>query len=138
LSQKSTAINNELNMNAQAIYGIEGYGASSDNIIVNNTINADGKRAYGVLFQNGKNNNISNNKIKAKGTSEKLTVKILDSIEPGYAGIYLMAKSTDNYVEDNEVESTKNYAVVLDDAAVNNKIVNNYLISQKGKGDKGG
>ena len=135
MSQKSTVKNNNLTLNSQAIYGIEGYG-SNDNVVWNNIINANGKDVYGVIFLNGNKNSIKNNKINAKGSGEELTVRILDSIGTGNAGIYLMSNSTGNYIEENEVTSTKGYAVQLDDDAIENVISDNYLDSEKGIGNK--
>ena len=135
MSQKSTVKNNNLTLNSQAIYGIEGYG-SNDNVVWNNIVNANGKDVYGVIFLNGNKNSIKNNKINAKGSGEELTVRILDSIGTGNAGIYLMSNSTGNYIEENEVTSTKGYAVQLDDDAIDNVIADNYLDSEKGIGNK--
>ncbi len=135
MSQKSTVKNNNLTLNSPAIYGIEGYG-SNDNIVWNNIVNANGKDVYGVIFLNGNKNSIKNNKINAKGSGEEITVKILDSIGTGNAGIYLMSNSTGNYIEENEVTSNKGYAVQLDDDAIENVITDNYLDSEKGIGNK--
>ena len=131
MSQKSTVKNNTLNLNSQAIYGIEGYN-SNDNQILDNTINANAKDAYGVILLNGNNNVITGNKINANGTGEPISVVILDSIGHGNAGIYLIANSNDNYIANNEIKSNKGHAVSLDDEAVNNRIVDNYLESEQG------
>ena len=136
MSQKSTAKDNVMTLNSQAIYGIEGY-SSSDNVISNNTVNANGKEVYGALFANGKNNTISRNKINANGNGESINVTILDALSTGNAGIYLMANSTNNYIENNEITSAKGFAVLLDDAAINNRIVENKLDSEKGIGNDG-
>ena len=135
MSQKSTVKNNNLTLNSQAIYGIEGYG-SSDNVVWNNIVNANGKDVYGVIFVNGNKNSIKNNKINANGNGEDLTVRILDSIGTGNAGIYLMSNSTENYIEENEVTSKKGYAILLDNEAIENVIADNYLDCEKGIGNK--
>ncbi|WP_405289916.1 right-handed parallel beta-helix repeat-containing protein [Methanobrevibacter sp.] len=135
MSQKSTVKNNNLTLNSQAIYGIEGYG-SSDNVVWNNIVNANGKDVYGVIFVNGNKNSIKDNKINANGNGEDLTVRILDSIGTGNAGIYLMSNSTENYIEENEVTSKKGYAILLDNEAIENVIADNYLDCEKGIGNK--
>ncbi|WP_298500455.1 right-handed parallel beta-helix repeat-containing protein [uncultured Methanobrevibacter sp.] len=135
LSHKSTVKNNGLNLNSQAIYGIEGYGSNNNNVL-DNTIDANAKDVYGVIFLNGNNNIITGNKINANGNGEAIDTAILDSIKPGNAGIILMANSTGNYIADNEVKSTKGYAVSLDDEAINNVIADNYLICEKGVANK--
>ena len=131
LSQKSTAGNNRLNLNAQAIYAIEGYG-SNNNVLLDNVIDANAKDVYGVVFSNGNGNVIRGNKIDAKGSGEAITSPILDSIPSGNAGIYLISNSTKNIIEDNEISSSKGYAVELDSNAVDNIITNNFLDSEKG------
>ena len=134
MSQKSTIENNTLTLNSQAAYLTQVYG-SSDNIINNNVFKADGKDVYGILISNGNNNEIKGNLIQAIGTGEKLTVKNLDSIESGNAGIYLRANSTNNQIIDNNVTSAKNYAVIIDETAKGNVINNNYLDCEKGIGN---
>ena len=135
MSHKSHVSNNNLTLNSQAVYGIEGYG-SNNNDVLSNVVNANGKAVYGIIFLNGNNNYISSNKVNANGNGEKITVRILDSIATGNAGLYLMANSTDNFIEDNEIISNKGYAILLDDVAINNVIVNNLLDSEKGIGNK--
>lgn len=135
MSHKSYVRNNDLTLNSQAVYGIEGYGSNS-NILLDNSVNADGKAVYGILFLNGNDNYVSGNIVNANGNGENITVRILDSIVAGNAGLYLMANSTDNYIGNNEIASTKGYAILLDDVAVNNIIENNLLDSEKGVGNK--
>ena len=135
LSHKSFVKNNDLTLNSQAVYGIEGYGSNS-NSVSDNVVNANGKDVYGMIFLNGNNNYISGNKVYANGNGENITVRILDSIGTGNAGLYLMSNSTDNCIRDNEITSAKGYAVLLDDVAVNNVIENNMLDSEKGVGNK--
>lgn len=131
LSQKSKAKGNNLTLTSQAIYGIEGYG-SNDNDVSYNNVTANAKHAYGVIFLKGCNNIISENVITTNADGGEITVPILDSIEPGDAGIYLMSNSTENSIVNNIVKSNKGYAVLLDDDAVNNVIADNYLESEKG------
>ena len=134
LSQKSTLIGNDINLNAQAIYAIQGYN-SNDNVVSQNIVDATGKEVYGILFANGNNNRITENKINAKGSGESLTVRNLDSIASGNAGLYLKSNSTNNCIENNEITSKVGYAVLLDDEAIDNVVVNNLLDSQKGIGN---
>jgi len=131
MSQKSTIENNTLTLNSQVAYLTQAYG-SSDNIINNNVFRADGKDVYGILISNGDNNEIKGNLIRANGNGDKITIKNLDSIESGNAGIYIRANSTGNVITDNNITSTKNYAVIIDESASGNIISNNYLDSEKG------
>ena len=136
MSHKSTAKNNILTLNSDgAIYGIIGY-SSNDNVITNNTVDATAKAVYGVVLSNGKNNRITDNKIDAKGTGKAVTFRVRDSIEAGNAGIYLHANSTNTYIENNVVKSAKEYAVLIEDVASGNTVVNNNLNSEKGISDK--
>ena len=134
MSQKSSITNNTVKSDSEQIYGIEGI-SSSDNNITDNSMELKGKQVYGVLISNGKNNDIENNVIYANGNGESLTIKNLDSMGIGNAGLYLKDNSTNNVVMDNEIASTKNYAVSIDNAAAGNVIVNNYLDSEKGIGN---
>ncbi|WP_406533787.1 NosD domain-containing protein, partial [Methanobrevibacter sp.] len=135
MSQKSTVVHNDLTLiSGLSIYGIQGF-SSSDNIITNNIVDADAKAVYGLVFSNGNRNIITGNNITANGNSENITGRVKDAIKPGNAGIYLCANSTYNYIEDNNVTSKIGFAVLVDDAAINNTIVNNYLKSDKGNAD---
>ncbi len=131
LSQKSKAKGNNLTLDSQAIYGIVGFN-SNDNVLLDNTVVANAKAAYGVIFSNGNNIVISGNTIAANGNGDEISVPILDSMAPGNAGIYLIANSTNNKINDNVIKSTKGYAIILDDSAVDNVVVDNYLESEKG------
>ena len=134
MSQKSTIENNILNLNSEAIYGIDMI-SSSDNIIDNNTVVGDGNQVYGILISNGKNNEINKNRIKANGNGKNLTFKNLDSLGVGNAGIYLKDNSTNNNLANNNITSTKGYSILVDDVAISNVIADNYLESENGIGD---
>ena len=135
LSQKSNVKGNNLTLTSQAVYGIEGYN-SNDNAIFENVIDANAKAAYGIIFLNGNRNVVSENVVSTNADGNEITVPILDAIAPGNAGIYLMANSTDNRINDNVVKSTKGHAVVLDESAVDNVVADNYLESEKGVANK--
>ena len=136
MSQKSTARKNNLKLNAQAIYAILGY-ASSDNIIENNIVNANGSFAYGILLLNGNYDEIKNNIININASGNNLTFRNLDSIKEGIAGVYLKANATHNEIENNSITINKNYAILVDEQAVDNVIIDNYLDSPNGVGDDG-
>ena len=135
MSHKSSVSNNELNLDSQAVFGIEGYNSNS-NCLLDNTVNANAKDAYGIIFLNGNDNVITGNIINANGSGEAIDTAILDSIATGNAGISLLANSTGNRIENNEVRSNKGYAISMDDEAVNNIISDNYLNSEKGIANK--
>ena len=135
MSQASTLSNNTINSDSQEIYGIEAV-SSSDNAIDKNNLELTGKQVYGILISNGKNNNIVGNVVKANGNGQALTIKNLDSLGIGNAGLYLKDNSTGNTVKDNEITSKKNYAILVDGVAVNNVIQDNYLDSEKGYANK--
>lgn len=134
MSQKSTLRQNTLKLDAQSIYSIQGY-ESNDNIVRDNVINASGKQVYGILFLNGNNNEIKNNNIYINSTGEDITFINLDSINVGNTGIYLKANSTNNNIENNKITILKNYAVLIDNDAVDNTVINNYLDCEMGIGD---
>ena len=135
MSQKSTANKNELYLNSEVIYGIVGYD-SNNNILSNNKITANAFDVYGMLFSNGKHNVISDNNIFANGNGEKITFLNLDSLGYGNAGVALKSNSTDNQIFNNEITTIKGYAVFLDDLSVNNRIIDNYLVSENASGNK--
>ena len=126
MSQKSTVKDNIIILDSEVVYGILGY-SSSDNIISNNNVTGNGKDVYGILFSNGNANQIKGNTILANGTAEELTVRNLDSLGSGNAGIYLKSNSTSNVISANEVISKKGYAVLADSEAGGNIITDNYL-----------
>ena len=135
LSQSSTIENNKADLNAEVIYGIEAL-SSDDNYITGNIFNLDSKQAYGMLISNGNNNIISENTMNVKASDESLTIKNLDSISGGNAGIYLKSSSTNNNIFNNNITSLKGYAVLIDDTALDNVINDNYLVSEKGNGNQ--
>lgn len=134
MSQKSNIYKNNFTLDSQAIYGIEVYD-SSNNVINENTFNLNAKQVYGFLLVNAKNNEITSNVIFANGTGEDLTFKNFDSIECGNAGLYLKSNSSYNTIKNNDVTSEIGYALLLDDMAVENAIIENYLDSKEGIGN---
>ncbi len=133
MSQKSTIDKNTLTLNSDAVYGIEAF-SSDQNTITNNKFEANGKQTYGFIFSNSNNNTIYKNTISTKGTGEQIGIN-LDSIPAGNAGIFLKSVSTGNLIEENTITSLKGYAIIVDDEAINNRIIKNKLDSEKGVGD---
>ena len=136
LSQASTILNNTLDLDAEVIYGIEGF-ASNNNKISQNTITGNGKDVYGIAAAGSKYNTISENKITANGNGEKLSFTNYDSIKEGNAGIFLTGSSTHNTIIDNEITSKTGFAVNLNTTAKNNIISNNFLSAKEGSGNDG-
>ncbi len=134
MSQKSSVTNNNLNLGSQVIYAVIGYD-SNDNTISGNDIRTVGNYAYGILFSNGNGNIISKNRIYANSTGKKITFINTDSLGYGNAGLYLKSNSTNNLVENNEITTNKEYAILLDDEAINNVIVDNYLVGENNHGN---
>ena len=134
MSQKSYVTNNDLNLSSQVVYGIIGYD-SNDNTLYDNDVRANAYYGYGILFSNGKNNLISKNRINVNSTGESITFINTDSLGYGNAGLYLKANSTNNIVENNEITTLKEYAILLDDEATNNVINNNYLVGENNYGN---
>ena len=135
LSQMSNIENNVMTLNSEVIYGIEAL-SSNDNKIKGNEFKTTGKQVYGILISNGNANIIENNKIAANGNNAALTIKNLDSLTGGNAGIYLRSNSTKNQIKGNNITSTKGYSILVDNEAIENSIVDNYLVSEKGIGNK--
>ena len=134
LSRMSVIENNIVSLNSEVIYGIEAL-SSDRNVITGNKFSTAAKQVYGILLSNSKFNSISQNEINAKGTGEKLTVKNLDSLPGGNAGVYIRSNSTGNEIVDNNITSAKGYAVMIDAEAIGNVISDNYLDSEKGIGN---
>ena len=134
MSQKSIISNNAVELESEVIYGIQGY-ASNENEITANEFNTNAKYVYGIVLSNGNKNKISNNVINANGTEGNLTIKNLDSLGYGNAGIYLHANSCNNSISGNEIKSAKGYAILMDEGAIDNIISDNYLDSENGIGN---
>lgn len=134
MSQNSTIDDNDLTVESDIIYGIQGY-SSNYNVIINNDIEAIAKQAYGIAVSNSNRNTIVNNNIYANGNGEEITFRNFDSIEGGNAGIYLKAHSDYNTIKNNEISSTKGYAIIIDEVAANNDVTDNYLTSECGMGN---
>ena len=134
MSQKSTILNNYLELNSDVIYGIEAY-ASNDNTISGNDLELNAKQVYGIIFLNSNYNSVIDNRILANGTGEKISFNNFDSLGSGNTGIFLKSVSTNNEIKQNRITSTKGYAVLVDDDAINNVISDNYLYSEKGIGN---
>ena len=134
LSKMTTIEGNDVTLNSEVIYGIEAL-SSDGNVIIGNDFKTDAKQVYGILLSICKENIISNNNISANGNGEELTIKNLDSIKCGNAGIYLRSNSSNNRINANNITSTKGYAIIIDNEAIDNVIVDNYLDSEKGIGN---
>ena len=135
-SQKSIITGNKISLTSdEVIYGMEVY-SSNNNDIDNNSIKANAKQVYGIIVANGCDNNITNNLINANGNGNAITVKNLDALGYGNAGLYLMYNSSDNQVLSNNFTSTKGYSILVDNDAINNIISDNYLVCEKGIGNK--
>ena len=134
LSKMTTIEGNDVTLNSEVIYGIEAL-SSDGNVIIGNDFKTDAKQVYGILLSICKENIISNNIISANGNGEELTIRNLDSIKCGNAGIYLRSNSSNNRINANNITSTKGYAIIIDDEAIDNIIVDNYLDSEKGIGN---
>ena len=124
LSKMTTIEGNDVTLNSEVIYGIEAL-SSDGNVIIGNDFKTDAKQVYGILLSICKENIISNNIIFANGNGEELTIRNLDSIKCGNAGIYLRSNSSNNRINANNITSTKG----------DNVIVDNYLDSEKGIGN---
>ena len=134
LSKMTTIEGNDVTLNSEVIYGIEAL-SSNGNIIIGNDFKTDAKQVYGILLSICKENIISNNNISANGNGEDLTIKNLDSIKCGNAGIYLRSNSSNNRINANNITSTKGYAIIIDNEAIDNVIEDNYLNSETGIGN---
>ncbi len=134
LSQSTTAYGNNFSLNSEVVYGMESLN-SNNNVISDNKFHADAKQVYGILLSNSKFNDITKNIILARGSGENLTIRNLDSIKGGNAGIYLQSNSTNNQIYDNNITSVTGYSILIDDVAINNVITDNYLDSEKGIGN---
>ena len=131
MSQKSIIDNNTVELQSEVIYGIQGY-ASNENEIRNNHFDTTAEYVYGIVLSNGNKNKISYNVINANGNGGNLTIRNLDSLGYGNAGIYLHADSCNNSIFGNEIKSTKGYAILMDSGAIDNIISDNYLDSENG------
>ena len=134
LSKMTTIEGNDVTLNSEVIYGIEAL-SSDGNVIIGNDFKTDAKQVYGILLSICKENIISNNIISANGNGEELTIRNLDSIKCGNAGIYLRSNSSNNRINANNITSTKGYAIIIDNEAIDNVIEDNYLNSETGIGN---
>ncbi len=134
MSQNSTINDNEITLNSNIAYGVEVYG-SNNNIININTFDINAIEAYGFILNNAKCNEIDLNVIFVNVTGGELNSRNFDSLGTGSSGIYLKSNSSDNSIVENNITSTKGYAIIIDDIAINNIIVDNYLDSELGVGN---
>ncbi|WP_407414675.1 right-handed parallel beta-helix repeat-containing protein [Methanobrevibacter sp.] len=134
MSQESIIDNNTVELESEVVYGIQGY-QSNKNEITGNVFNANAKYVYGMVLSNGNYNEISYNTINANGRGGNLTIKNLDSLGYGNAGIYLHADSCNNTISGNEIRSSKGHAILMDEVAIENIISDNYLDSENGIGN---
>ena len=129
MSQNSIILNNNLILNADIIYGLEAMD-SNYNVIVKNQFSANAKQVHGMALSNSNYNNISSNIIFSNATGEEIDYINHDSIEYGNSGIYLKSNSSNNIIVDNNITSTKDYAIKVDIIATNNLISDNYLVCE--------
>lgn len=134
MSQESIIDNNTVELESEVVYGIQGY-QSNENEITRNVFNANAKYVYVIVLSNGNYNKILYNSINANGLGGNLTIKNLDSLGYGNAGIYLHADSCNNTISGNEIISSKGYAILMDEGAMGNIILDNYLDSENGIGN---
>lgn len=139
VSQKSLIENNNIILNSEIIYGLEGFDSNS-NVINKNKFEIEGKQAYGFVISRGKYNQINSNIVFINITDDgfeviNISTKNYDTIVGGNAGIYLRSVSTNNSIENNNITTLKGYAIIIDDDAVNNLISDNYLNSANGTGN---
>ena len=134
LSKMTTIGGNDVTLNSEVIYGIEAL-SSDGNVITGNDFKTDAKQVYGILLSICKENIISNNNISANGNGKELTIRNLDSLKCGNAGIYLRSNSTNNRINANNITSAKGHAIIIDNEAIDNVIVDNYLVSERGIGN---
>ena len=113
----------------------EGQGAIN-NQFINNRLDLNGKYVYGIVFSNSNNNSVITNKIFANGTGEQINFNNFNS-KACNAGIFLKLNSKNNAIKKNSITSQKNYAILVDDEAINNIITDNCLDSEKGIGNAG-
>ena len=134
MSQQSIIDNNNLELESEVIYGIQAY-QSNKNEIKSNVFNANAKYVYGIILSNGNNNKVSYNVVNANGVGGELSIRNLDSLGYGNAGIYLHADSCNNNILGNEIRSAKGYAILMDAGAIGNVILDNYLECENGIGN---
>ncbi len=134
-SQKSIIKNNNFTLNSDIVYGVESF-SSNNNTMNNNKFDIEAKQAYGIVLSNSGNNSIVSNKIVNDVTGEEINYRVHDSVGAGVADVYIKSKSSDNFINNNNFTSTKGYAILVDDLAINNIITENYLKSEKGIGNK--
>ena len=134
MSQNSTIEDNDVTLNSNIAYGVEVYG-SNNNVISSNDFDIKAIEAYGFILNNAKCNEIDLNVIFVNITGGKLNSKNFDSLGTGSSGIYFKSNSSDNSIVENNITSTKGYAVIVDDIAINNIIVDNYFDSELGIGN---
>lgn len=122
--------NNKIYGKGSMVYLIESFQAAGTTA-TGNTLSGDGNGVYGYAGYNAEGDTISNNAISAKGTDISKITGNADAIKSGQAGIYYNSGSSKNTIDSNSITSTYqkggDYAVVMEGS--NNKITNNYLIS---------
>ena len=139
VSQKSIIKNNNVTLNSEIIYGLEAFD-SNNNAIGGNIFNIVAKQAYGFVMSNSRDNEINSNKIILEINDDGFSIKNMstknfDTIVGGNAGLYFRSYATGNSIEDNNITTSKGYAIIIDEDAIDNLILNNYLFSANGTGN---
>ena len=139
VSQKSIIKNNDMTLNSEIIYGLEAFD-SNENVIDGNIFNIVAKQAYGFVMSNSRDNKIYSNKILLEIDDEGFSIKNIstknfDTIVGGNAGLYLRSYATGNSIENNNITTLKGYSIIIDEDAIDNLILNNYLSSANGTGN---
>lgn len=132
-SSKATKITgNTVNTEAEANYALELYTSNSNTIEWNN-ISATGNYNYGIAAYGSDNNTVNRNVIKTSlSIGDKPSSSYHeDAIPLGNAGIYFMAKSSNNTLSMNSINATGLYAVDSSEAT-RTTTINNYLVSDSG------
>ena len=135
-AKNSKVIDNNISLKSNVSYAVEIFDGN-DNVIDGNNMTTNGIYGFGVAGYGSNNNKITNNVIHVNSdrNSEISINNYPDALGYGNAGVFFKAGSTGNNISNNNIVSTKCYAVNITGLS-GNTVSNNSLKGEKTSGDR--
>lgn len=134
-AKNSKVIDNKISLKSNISYAVEIFNGNG-NVIDGNNMSTNGAYGFGVAGYGSNNNKITNNDIhvNSAGYAQIPVSNHPDALGYGNAGVFFKAGSTGNNISNNNIVTTKGYAVNVTGLS-GNTISNNYLKGETKKGN---
>lgn len=134
-AKNSKVIDNKISLKSNISYSVEIFNGNG-NVIDGNNMSTNGAYGFGVAGYGSNNNKITNNDIhvNSAGYAQIPVSNHQDALGYGNAGVFFKAGSTGNNISNNNIVTTKGYAVNVTGLS-GNTISNNYLKGETKKGN---